>query len=173
VVRARPLALAAALPVAALLAHDARTQAGGAGARGAAATRAADARRPDSAAVHAAVDDYVGALYDVAPARVRRSVSPALAKYGYAADSTGRYTGMAMTYDELVALAGRYNRAGRVPPSAPRAVTVYDVQDQTASAKLTAHWGTDYLLLARQDGAWRVTHVLWQSRPHAASAAAR
>jgi hypothetical protein len=126
---------------------------------------AALAQGGDSAAVHAAVLDYVEALYDVAPDRVRRSVSPAMAKYGYLADSTGAYRGMAMTFDQLVALAARYNVSGRVPKGAPKRITVYDVQDQTASAKLVAHWGTDYLLLAKQDGRWVITHVLWQSPP--------
>jgi hypothetical protein len=50
-------------------------------------------------------------------------------------------------------------------------VVLYDVQDQTASAKLTAWWGTDYLLLARENGRWMITHVLWQSPPPAAAAA--
>jgi hypothetical protein len=128
----------------------------------------ARAQSGDSAAVHAAVLDYVEALYDVAPDRVRRSVSPSMAKYGYFADSAGAYRGMAMSYDQLVALAARYNVNGQVPKGAPKRVTVYDVQDQTASAKLVAHWGTDYLLLAKQDGRWVITHVLWQSPPRAA-----
>ncbi len=42
---------------------------------------------------------------------------------------------------------------------------VFDVQDQTASAKLTASWGTDYLLLAKVGDRWMITHVLWQSPP--------
>jgi hypothetical protein len=39
------------------------------------------------------------------------------------------------------------------------------VLDQTASAKLTASWGIDYLLLAKYDGRWMITHVLWQTPP--------
>ena len=35
----------------------------------------------------------------------------------------------------------------------------------TASAKLTAWWGTDYLLLARYEGRWMIRQVLWQT-PH-------
>ena len=40
-----------------------------------------------------------------------------------------------------------------------------DVLDQTAAAKVTAWWGTDYVLLAKQNGKWMITHVLWQSYP--------
>jgi hypothetical protein len=47
----------------------------------------------------------------------------------------------------------------------PKKIEVFDVQDQTASAKLTAWWGTDYILLARQNNKWMITHVLWQSAP--------
>ena len=42
-------------------------------------------------------------------------------------------------------------------------VEVLDYQDQTAAAKCTAWWGTDYLLLAKINGKWMITHVLWQS----------
>ena len=49
--------------------------------------------------------------------------------------------------------------------NAPKDIAIYDVQDQTASAKLTAWWGTDYLLLAKENGRWMITHVLWQSPP--------
>jgi hypothetical protein len=34
---------------------------------------------------------------------------------------------------------------------------LFDVQDQTASAKLTAWWGTDYLLLAKDHGRWIIS----------------
>ena len=58
-------------------------------------------------------------------------------------------------------------RAGRnrTPVGAPKEITVYDVQDQTANAKLTAWWGTDYLLLAKESGRWMIIAVLWQSPP--------
>ena len=41
-----------------------------------------------------------------------------------------------------------------------------------ACAKLRAQWGIDYLLLARFDGRWMITHVLWQG-PHEADAVPR
>ena len=42
---------------------------------------------------------------------------------------------------------------------------MFDVQDQTASAKLTAYWGTDYFLLAKYDGQWMIRQVMWQEPP--------
>jgi hypothetical protein len=53
----------------------------------------------------------------------------------------------------------------RPPANAPKDVVLFDVNDQTASAKLTAWWGIDYLLLAKRNGRWMVTHVMWQSPP--------
>jgi len=47
----------------------------------------------------------------------------------------------------------------------PKKIEVFDMQDQTASAKLTAWWGSDYLLLSRINNRWMITHVLWQSPP--------
>jgi len=44
-------------------------------------------------------------------------------------------------------------------------VEVLDCLDQTAAAKLHAWWGTDYILLAKLNGKWMITHVLWQSPP--------
>jgi len=53
------------------------------------------------------------------------------------------------------------------PPTARKEIVIYDVQSVTASAKLTAFWGADYLLLGRFDGRWMITHVLWQNAPRA------
>lgn len=120
----------------------------------------------DHAAVRQAALDYVEALYEVDSMRVVRSVHPDLTKFGYYR-ADGTYRGGAMTYDELKRLAMRWNRdQQRVDPAtAPKEVTVFDVLDQTASAKVVADWGVDYLLLAKTDGRWMIRQILWQSPP--------
>ena len=71
-----------------------------------------------------------------------------------------------MTYEQLHELAGRWNKEGRVDPkTAVKEIIVYEVLDKTASAKLVAHWGVDYMHLARFDGQWKIINVLWQSPP--------
>ena len=71
-----------------------------------------------------------------------------------------------MSYERLVALAADYNKDGtRVKPDAPRTVEVLDVLDKTASAKLTASWGIDYMHLVKHGDEWQIVHVLWQSHP--------
>jgi hypothetical protein len=122
----------------------------------------------DRAAVERAVADYVDALYLVEPARVERSVHPSLSKVGFARSAAG-YAASRMTFDELRALAARWNAGRRVDTArAPREITVLDVLDQTASAKLVAQWGVDYLHLAKYDGRWQIVNVIWQSPPRPA-----
>jgi hypothetical protein len=120
----------------------------------------------DRAAVRQAALDYVEALYEVDTSRVVRSVHPALTKYGYYR-ADGTYRGGAMTYDELKQLALRWNRDHqRVDPeTAVKEVVVFDVLDKTASAKIVAHWGVDYMHLAKVDGQWLIRNILWQSPP--------
>jgi hypothetical protein len=60
----------------------------------------------------------------------------------------------------------KLKKSGRVRPATdPKEVLIYEVLDQTASVKVTAYWGIDYLLLARHDGKWMISHVLWQTPP--------
>jgi hypothetical protein len=116
--------------------------------------------------VRAAVLDYVEGFYEGDSTKLVRSVAPTVAKSGYArADSGWRRSTMAFPA-EFLGYAGRV-REGRVrtPAGAPKQITLLDVQDQTAAAKLVAWWGTDYLLLAREQGRWMITHVLWQTPP--------
>lgn len=120
----------------------------------------------DKDAVASAVNDYIDAFYYGDSIKLHRSISSAVQKYGYSRpkDST-RYTGMAMSWQQMNGFVSRV-KARNDSASAnkqPRKVEVLDVQDQTAAAKCYAWWGTDYLLLAKQNGKWMITHVLWQS----------
>jgi len=121
----------------------------------------------DSAAVRAAVLDYVEAIYRVDTSRVVRSVRPELAKRGYFIPrGQTEYASEPMTFAQLIEVAKTWNKAGRVDPEqAPKEVRILDLLDQTASAKLTARWGVDYLHLARYDGRWMIVNVLWQTPP--------
>ena len=119
----------------------------------------------DHEAVKKAVLDYVEALYEADSARIERSVHRDLFKLGFERDKDGTYKPYRMTYQELYDLAGRWNKTGRIPKNSKKEIVVYDVADQTASAKLTAMWGIDYLHLAKFDGKWMITDILWQTPP--------
>ncbi|HET8677185.1 MAG TPA: nuclear transport factor 2 family protein [Blastocatellia bacterium] len=129
-----------------------------------AATRAQS--NAEREAVKQAVLDYVEGIYEVDHKRIERSVHPELAKRGFfVKKGETAYTGTPMTFAQLVELAKTYNKGGRVPKDAPKEVVIYDVLDQTASAKLTAVWGIDYMHLAKYDGKWMIVNILWQTPP--------
>jgi hypothetical protein len=117
-------------------------------------------------AVKQAVLDYVEAIYEVDHTRIERSVHPELVKRGFFMKKGGTtYTATPMTFTQLVELAKTYNKSGAIKKDAPKEVVVYDVLDQTASAKLTAIWGVDYMHLAKYDGKWMIINILWQTPP--------
>jgi Putative lumazine-binding len=119
----------------------------------------------DREGVRRAVLDYVEGFYEGDTTKLARSVAPTVYKYGYSKRADA-YVGSQMPYENFMSFAKGVQAGRNLPPqNAPKDITLFDVQDQTASAKLTAWWGTDYLLLAKQDGKWMITHVLWQSPP--------
>ena len=123
----------------------------------------------DREAVRRAVLDYVEGFYEGDTIKLGRSIAPNVFKYGYGRREQG-YVGSQMQFPAGFFNFARGVREGRnLPPAgAPKDIVLFEVQDQTASAKLTAWWGIDYLLLGKQaDGRWRITHVTWQSRPPA------
>ena len=119
----------------------------------------------DREAVRQAALDYVEGVYNVQPERIERSVHPSLVKRGfYRKEAGGPYVEAPMTYEQLVNLARTWNKEGKRDTSV-KDVAVLDVLNQTAVAKVTASWGVDYMLLAKYDGVWKITQILWQSPP--------
>ena len=117
---------------------------------------------PDREGVRRAVLDYVEGFYEGDTAKLVRSIRPEVHKYGFwVPRDSSRYAGEAMPWSEFLAYAERIRQRGTpAPATAPKEITVFDVLDQTASAKLTAWWGTDYLLLARYDGRWMIRMMM-------------
>lgn len=122
---------------------------------------------PDRPGVERAALDYLDGFYEGDSTKHLRSIHPSVFKYGFSrARATGLYTGSQMTWPQFHDFTRRVRETGRgAPPNAPKEVIIYEVLDQTASAKVVAWWGIDYLLLAKFDGRWMITHVLWQSAP--------
>ena len=121
----------------------------------------------DREAVRQAVLDYVEGIYNVEPTRIERSVSPNLAKMGFyrPPTETAYRPGRSMAFQQLVEIAKNFNKEGKLRKDAPKDIEIYDVMDQTATVKLTADWGIDYMHLAKIDGKWMIVNVLWQSHP--------
>ena len=119
----------------------------------------------EEAKVKAACMDYIEGFYEGDQDKLKRSLSPNLLKFGYMKRrGTEEFASAGqMTFEEALAYAKGVKEKQRFPkPDAPRGVEIYDVGDQIASAKVTAWWGFDYMLLAKKDGKWMIEQVLWQ-----------
>ena len=130
-------------------------------------SRSAAQTSADSAEVRRAALDYIEGFYEGDSTKHVRSVRPDVFKYGFwlPRDST-RYRGEQMPWAEFLSYTRRMrSRGATTPASAPKDIELLDVLDQTAAAKVTASWGTDYLLMGKFDGRWMISSVLWQSKP--------
>ena len=128
-------------------------------------TLADSASASDRDAVERAVLDYVEAVEQGKPELIERGVHPHLAKFGFGRTREGDYKIHPMTFDELVDLAANMKKEGYVPDDATHSIKIFEVLDKTASIKLSAFWGIDYMHLAKYDGEWKIVQVLWQSHP--------
>ncbi|MEM6726730.1 MAG: nuclear transport factor 2 family protein [Bacteroidota bacterium] len=118
-------------------------------------------------AIEAAILDYVEGIYEMDTTRIYRSVHPELEKRGYYfSDEKDRYSKkLEMSFEQLVDLTKGWNKNGQAGPDALKKIDIYTIHDKTASAKLTAYWGLDFMHLAKIDDKWMIMNVLWQTPP--------
>jgi hypothetical protein len=121
----------------------------------------------DREAVRRAALDYLEGFYEGDSVKFTRAVRPEFYKFGfYYVPDSSRYLTERMSWGEALDYIRRFKARNRpTPASAPKSVAILEVNDVTASAKVTAWWGIDYLLLGKYDGRWMISHVLWQSPP--------
>ncbi|GAB3510367.1 hypothetical protein GCM10027341_48710 [Spirosoma knui] len=122
----------------------------------------------DLAGVRQACFNYIDTFYKVDTTLAYQSIHPTLQKRGFLFDNnTNAYSKqLEMPFPALIRLAKTWNKAGnRVDANSPRTVDVFEVADKTASAKVTAVWGIDYIHLIKDNGRWMIVNVLWQSPP--------
>jgi len=109
--------------------------------------------------------DYVEGFYEGDTAKLIRSLQPSLYKYGFwKDDKSGIYNPDGhMTFSEAVDYARRvFTSKKYAKPGAIKKVEVLDIMNCIASAKITARWGVDYILLSKQDDKWMIEEVLWE-----------
>ena len=129
-------------------------------------TYAQDPGITDHDLVHGAIEDYVLALYEVAPERIERSVDTSLTKIGYYDYNGKAYNHVPMTYQQLYDLSAKWNKKGdKANEDSPRNIEIYEIHNKTASAKLTAEWGIDFMHLSKVEGRWKIMNIMWQSDP--------
>ena len=118
----------------------------------------------DSISIQRAMIDYIEGFYDGDSSKIIRAVSPTVVKYGYWKESNASgYMGEAMSYKEMVQYAVNESKnITKAKWGSREKVEIYDVQEQTASGKITAWWGTDFILLEKVKDRWMIRMVLWQ-----------
>lgn len=125
-------------------------------------------KEQEIADVREACFDYINAFYNADTILAYKSVHKSVRKTGfYYQDDKQKYSEqLEMPFNDLVSLAKRWNKDGsRTDEKSPKNVTIFEVSDQTASAKVTAVWGIDYLSLMKENNKWMIVNVLWQSPP--------
>ena len=114
--------------------------------------------------VQRAIMDYIEGFYEGDSIKITRSISPEVVKYGYWKDEkSGKYGGEAMTYQQMIEYSVNIKKKNRQQPAtAIKRADIFEIQDQTASGKVTAWWGTDYVLLEKINNKWMIRMVMWQ-----------
>jgi len=116
-------------------------------------------------AIEKAIMNYVNAFYEADTTKAYESIARDLAKRGYYTTKEGSVAEAKMSFEQLVRLAQRWKASQNITAETPRKVTVFDVLDKIASAKVEAKWGIDYFHLAKINGNWIIINVLWQDYP--------
>jgi hypothetical protein len=126
------------------------------------------AQSTDKQKVERACLDYLEGFYEGDTTKLIRSLKPSLYKFGYwRSDKSGKYEADGqMTFKEALAYANNVRiKKNFAKTNAPKEVIVFEVAEHIASAKVTAWWGIDYILLARDGDKWVIEQVLWEGPP--------
>jgi len=124
-----------------------------------------NAQKTDKEQVTKACMNYLEGFYEGDTAKLKTSLNSTLHKFGFwKSKKTNKY-GEAdyMTFEAAIKYAENVKAKKSFPPkNAPKKVEVLDIMDKIASAKVTAWWGVDYILLSKHDSGWKIEQVLWQ-----------
>jgi len=122
----------------------------------------------DSAGIRQTALDYIDGWYTGDGARMERAVHPELAKRIVRTNDQGR---SALGQQSAMTLVmGTRAGGGKDTPAAQRKedVTILDIYQNAASAKVYASGWVDYLHLAKWNGRWVIVNVLWELHPQKA-----
>jgi hypothetical protein len=109
--------------------------------------------------------NYIEGFYEGDTSKLIAALKPSLYKIGYCKNNTtGNYEfDEQMTWRQAVDYAKNVMiKKSFTKPGAPKKVEVLDIMNTIASAKVTAWWGVDYVLLSKQDNKWMIEEVLWE-----------
>jgi putative lumazine-binding protein len=126
---------------------------------------AGQAAPDDLKAIEQTVPDYIEGFYEGDAARMEGALHPELAKRIARRDpESGRSYLAEMSALALTQLT--WQKADRPTPVAERQreIVVFDIFENSASARMTASTWMDYLHLSRLNGRWVIVNVLWEMK---------
>ncbi|MEZ5425148.1 MAG: nuclear transport factor 2 family protein [Pyrinomonadaceae bacterium] len=126
----------------------------------------------DSEAVEKASLNYIEGFYEGDAEKLSASLDPSLNKFGFwKKKGSDHYENDGfMTFEQALDFARNVKeKKSFAKPDAPKKVELLDVLDKIAITKVTAWWGVDYILLAKNDGKWMIRQVLWEGPDQTAS----
>jgi len=109
--------------------------------------------------------DYIEGFYEGDTSKLIRSLKPSLYKFGYWKNKTTNVyeSDGQMTWREALDYAKKVmEKKSFQKPGTTKKVEVLDIMNTIASAKVTAWWGVDYVLLSKQGDTWMIEEVLWE-----------
>ncbi|WP_299117296.1 histidine phosphatase family protein [uncultured Winogradskyella sp.] len=119
----------------------------------------------DKAQIETTLNNYIDAFYKGDTTKLKAAIKPRLNKFGYWKNkASGNYEYYDhMSYDKAMAFVTKMKLEGKTRDEDKiRAVKVLDIGNHIASAKVTANWGVDYVLLSKDDGKWMIEQVIWE-----------
>jgi len=112
--------------------------------------------------------NYIEGFYEGDTTKLIAALKPSMHKLGYWKNkNTGAYDfDGQMTYREALDYAKNVmTKKNFAKSDAPKKVEVLDIGNTISSAKVTAWWGIDYILLSKQGDKWIIEQVLWEGPP--------
>lgn len=109
--------------------------------------------------------NYIEGFYEGDTSKLIAALKPDMYKIGYWKNkNTGVYDfDGQMTWRQALDYAKRvFEKKNFAKPGSPKKVEVLDIGNSIASAKVTAWWGFDYVLLSKQGDKWMIEQVLWE-----------
>ena len=118
----------------------------------------------DKAGVEKACINYLEGFYEGDTAKLKESLQPSLNKFGFWKNKDGNYDQQDyMSFEKALAYAKNVKEKKEfAKPGSPKVVEVLGIGNSIASAKVTAWWGIDFILLSKRGDKWMIEQVIWE-----------
>ncbi len=119
----------------------------------------------DKTQIETTLNNYIDGFYKGDTIKLKAALKPRLNKFGYWKNKeSGNYEYYGhMSYDQAMAFAQKMKDDGKTRDETKiRNVEVLEIGSHIASAKVTANWGIDYVLLSKDEGKWMIEQVIWE-----------